>query len=196
MTEFADSALVYVVDDDPDLGASVARMLKRAGYRAEPFVDPQQLLAAYADAPAACIVTDVMMGELDGFAFADRLRSIDQAAAIIFMTAWPTTANAVDSVRRYGGLDYLEKPLDDQRLLAAVKEGVEWSARRRRQLQRTARLTPRERDVFALLVRGLSTKAIAAELGLSPKTIEDHRAQIAAKTGATGLAQLIALAEG
>lgn len=196
MSESDGPALVYVVDDDPDLGASVARMLRRAGYRAEPFIDPQQLLSAYADAPAACIVTDIMMGELDGFAFADRLRQIDSAASIIFMTAWPTTANAVDSVRRYGGLDYLEKPLDDQRLLTAVAEGVEWSVRRRNQLQRTARLSPREREVFALVVRGLSTKAIAAELNLSPKTIEDHRAQIAAKTGATGLAQLIALATG
>ena len=196
MSESDGPALVYVVDDDPDLGASVARMLRRAGYRAEPFIDPQQLLSAYADAPAACIVTDIMMGELDGFAFADRLRQIDSAASIIFMTAWPTTANAVDSVRRYGGLDYLEKPLDDQRLLTAVAEGVEWSARRRNQLQRTARLSPREREVFALVVRGLSTKAIAAELNLSPKTIEDHRAQITAKTGATGLAQLIALATG
>lgn len=196
MSESDGPALVYVVDDDPDLGASVARMLRRAGYRAEPFIDPQQLLSAYADAPAACIVTDIMMGELDGFAFADRLRQIDSAASIIFMTAWPTTANAVDSVRRYGGLDYLEKPLDDQRLLTAVAEGVEWSVRRRNQLQRTARLSPREREVFALVVRGLSTKAIAAELNLSPKTIEDHRAQITAKTGATGLAQLIALATG
>ena len=196
MSESDGPALVYVVDDDPDLGASVARMLRRAGYRAEPFIDPQQLLSAYADAPAACIVTDIMMGELDGFAFADRLRQIDSAASIIFMTAWPTTANAVDSVRRYGGLDYLEKPLDDQRLLTAVAEGVEWSVRRRNQLQRTARLSPREREVFALVVRGLSTKAIAAELNLSPKTIEDHRAQISAKTGATGLAQLIALATG
>lgn len=196
MTEPTSPALIYVVDDDPDLGASVARMLRRAGYNAEPFIDPQQLLLAYAAAPADCIVTDIMMGELDGFAFADRLRQMDSAASIIFMTAWPTTANAVDSVRRYGGLDYLEKPLDDQRLLTAVAEGVEWSVRRRSQLQRTARLTPREREVFALVVRGLSTKAIAIELNLSPKTIEDHRAQITAKTGATGLAQLIALANG
>lgn len=186
--------LVYVVDDDHDLAGSLARLLRREGYSTEPFTDPAQLLAAYGAAPAACVVTDVMMGDMDGFAFADRLRVIDPAAAIIFMTAWPTTANAVDSIRRYGGLDYLEKPLDQERLLAAVQEGIAWSIRRRTQLIRTARLSPRERDVFALLVKGLSSKAIAAELGLSPKTVEDHRAQIAAKTGTSGLAQLIALA--
>lgn len=188
--------LIYVVDDDPDFGGSVARMLRRAGFAAEPFVCPAQLLEAYPEAPAACIVTDVMMGELDGFNFADRLREIDPATAIIFMTAWPTTANAVDSIRRYGGLDYLEKPIDDQRLLNAVQEGVAWSAKRRRQLTQTSRLTPRERDVFALVVKGLSTKAIAMELGLSPRTIDDHRTQISIKTGAANLAQLIALADG
>jgi FixJ family two-component response regulator len=186
--------LVYVVDDDCDLGASIARLLRRAGFDAEPFVDPEQLLAAYGEAPADCILTDIMMGELDGFAFADRLRAIDKAAAIVFMTAWPRVSDAVDSVRRFGGLDYLEKPIDEQRLLAAVTEAAAWSRRRRCQLERTARLTPRERDVFALLVRGLSSKAIAAELNLSPKTVEDHRAQITAKTGTSGLAQLMELA--
>ena len=194
MSNQGEQPVVYVVDDDADLGASLSRMLKRKGYAAEPFVNPQQLIEAYSEAPAACIVTDVMMGEMDGFAFADEVRRLDPAAAMIFMTAWPTTANAVDSIRRFGGLDYLEKPIDDQRLLAAIEEGVAWSQKRRCQIERTAKLTPREREVFGLLVKGLSSKAIAAELKLSPKTVEDHRAQISAKTGTSGLAQLIALA--
>lgn len=193
MTNDNERAIVYIVDDDCDLGASLARLLNRSGYAAEPFVDPRQLLTAYPAAPADCILTDVMMGDLDGFGFADKVRDIDPATSIIFMTAWPTVSSAVDSIRRYGGVDYLEKPIDEPRLLAAIDEGVAWSRRRRGQLERTARLTPRERDVFALLVRGLSSKAIAAELNLSPKTIEDHRAQIAAKTGTSGLAQLIEL---
>ena len=186
-------AIVYIVDDDCDLGASLARLLNRSGYAAEPFIDPRQLLAAYAAAPADCILTDVMMGDLDGFGFADQVREIDPATAIVFMTAWPTVSSAVDSIRRHGGVDYLEKPIDEPRLMAAIDEGVAWSRRRRSQLERTAQLTPRERDVFALLVRGLSSKAIAAELDLSPKTVEDHRARIAAKTRTSGLAQLIEL---
>ena len=193
MTNDNERAIVYIVDDDCDLGASLARLLNRSGYAAEPFVDPRELLAAYSAAPADCILTDVMMGDLDGFGFADKVRDIDPATSIIFMTAWPTVSSAVDSIRRHGGVDYLEKPIDEPRLLAAIDEGVAWSRRRRAQLERTARLTPRERDVFALLVRGLSSKAIAAELSLSPKTVEDHRAQIAAKTGTSGLAQLIEL---
>jgi len=186
---------VYVVDDDHDLAASVARLLRRHGHAAEPFLDPTPLLAIYEDAPADCVVADVMMGDLDGFGFADRLRAIDPATAIVFMTAWPTTANAVDSIRRYGGLDYLEKPIDEDRLVAAIAEGVAWSHRRRANIARTMSLTPREREVLNLLVRGHPNKVIAAELGLSPKTIEDHRAAIVAKTGANGLAQLIALTE-
>lgn len=185
---------VYVVDDDADLGATVARLLCRHGFGAQSFLDPVRLLDIYAPAPAACIVTDVMMDDLDGFGFADRVRVIDPAVAIIFMTAWPTTANAVDSVRRHGGIDYLEKPLDEARLLAAVSEGVDWSVRKRQQLARTATLSPREREVFDLLVQGHSNKVIAAMLELSPKTVEDHRASIISKTGANGLAQLIALA--
>lgn len=187
--------LIYVVDDDHDLACSLARMLIRTGYHAEPFVDPAQLLVAYDAAPAACVITDVMMGEMDGFAFAERLRVIDPATAFVFMTAWPTTTHAVDAIRRHGGVDYLEKPVDLERLLAAVGESVAWSTHRRSQLVRTARLSPREREVFRLLVKGLSNKAIAAELGLSPKTVEDHRAQIAAKTGTNGLAQLMTLVE-
>jgi two-component system response regulator FixJ len=185
--------VVYVVDDDEDLGSAIARLLERQGYRAKPFLDPEQLLASYEDAPAHCILTDIMMGDLDGFAFADRLRVIDRSVAVVFMTAWPTTANAVDSVRRYGGLDYLEKPIDEERLLLAIREGVRWSITRRNTDLKTASLTLRERQVFDLLVQGHSNKAVAAALGLSPKTIEDHRAAIFMKTGTTGLAQLIAL---
>jgi two-component system response regulator FixJ len=186
--------IVYVVDDDEDLGAAVARLLRRHGYFAEPFLDPAPLLNVYVQTPAHCIVTDVMMGDMDGFDFADRVRAIDPAVAIIFMTAWPTIASAVDSVRRYGGLDYLEKPIDEDRLLAAIGEGVAWSMAQRLALTRTAALTPRQRQVFDLLVKGHNNQAIAAILDISPKTVEDHRAAIVAKTGTNGIAELMALA--
>ena len=188
------SGLVYVVDDDRDLGAAVARLLSRHGHVATPFLDPAPLLEIYPQAPAHCIVTDVMMGDIDGFDFADRVRALDSTVAIVFMTAWPTTANAVDSVRRYGGLDYLEKPIDEDRLLAAVCEGVAWSKAQRLASARTAMLTPRQRQVFDLLVKGHNNQAIAIALDISPKTVEDHRAAIVAKTGTNGIAQLIALA--
>lgn len=187
------SELVYVVDDDQDLAASVARLLRRHEFHAEPFDDPVALLAAYSAAPAACVLTDVMMEQLDGFEFSGRLRALDPGVAIIFMTAWPSTAHAVDSIRVHGGIDYLEKPIDEERLLASVREGLEWSRRSREFSARTATLTRRERDVLALLIRGYSTKAIANELNISARTVDDHRAQISSKTGANSLAKLIAL---
>ncbi|MFN3520499.1 MAG: response regulator transcription factor, partial [Sphingomonas sp.] len=82
---------------------------------------------------------------------------------------------------------------DEDRLVAAVAEGVAWSRQRRETHARTAQLTARERQVFDLLVLGHPNKVIADQLGLSPKTIEDHRAAVMAKTGVNGLAQLIAL---
>jgi len=186
--------LVYVVDDDQDLAASVSRLLRRHDLHAEPFHDPVSLLDAYSAAPAACVVTDVMMDQLDGFEFSSKLRAIDPAVAIVFMTAWPATAHAVDAVRLHGGVDYLEKPIDEERLLSSVREGLEWSRRAREFSTRTAALTARERDVLALLVQGYSNKAIASELNISARTVDDHRAQISTKTGANSLAKLIALA--
>ena len=185
--------LIYVVDDDQDLAGSIARLLRRHHLHAEPFHDPAALLDAYSAAPAACVLTDVMMEPLDGFEFSSRLRSLDPGVAIIFMTAWPSTSHAVDSVRVHGGIDYLEKPIDEQRLLASVREGLEWSRRSREFAHRTAALTRRERDVLALLVRGLSSKEIASELSISARTVDDHRSQITSKTGANSLAKLIAL---
>ena len=150
MTDPADPAIIHVVDDDHDLGRAVARLLGRHGYRTQAFETPRAMLRAQADEPAHCLVTDVMMADMDGFAFAERMRAQDPAVAIIFMTAWPTTSSAVDSVRRYGGLDYLEKPIDEGRLLAAVAEGARWSRQRRGALARLAPLTPREREVLHL----------------------------------------------
>lgn len=185
--------LVYVVDDDQDLAASVARLLRRHGLHAEPFDDPVALLDAYSAARAGCVLTDIMMEQIDGFEFSGRLRGLDPSVAIIFMTAWPSTAHAVDSIRVHGGVDYLEKPIDEERLLASVREGLEWSQRSREFTARTGALTPREREVLALVVRGYSTKAIAGELNISARTVDDHRAQISTKTGANSLAKLIAL---
>lgn len=186
-------ALVHVVDDDEDLGAAVVRLLIRHGHQAESFVAPEMMLAACARQECQCVVTDIMMGEMDGFALAEALRARNPAVAIIFMTAWPTTANAVDAVRRYGGLDYLEKPIDEARLLAAIAEGVAWSRRRGAAMIRMDRLTARERQVLELLTAGMSNKRIAASLELSTKTVEDHRAAVMAKTGTSSVADLIAL---
>lgn len=192
----ATEPLVAVLDDDADLAATIARLLGRNGIAAKAFVAPQDLIAALPHCTFGCVVSDIQMGEMDGFAFADALRGRDAAVALVFMTAWPTTAHAVDAVRRHGGLDYLEKPIDEARLIAAISEGLMWSGRERRIAAVTGSLTRRERDVFDLLVRGHSNKEIADRLAISARTVEDHRAAIVAKTRTNGLAQLVALSRG
>ena len=198
MTDHAplSTATVAVLDDDADLAGTIARLLARHEISATPFINPRDLLATLDHTHFACVVSDIQMGEMDGFAFADALRARDPAVALVFMTAWPTTTHAVDAVRRHGGLDYLEKPIDEARLIAAVNDGLAWSERQRRIAAITAPFTRREREVFDLLVRGHSNKEIADRLAISARTVEDHRAAIVAKTRTNGLAQLIALSRG
>ena len=196
MTPLPASALVAVLDDDADLALSVARLLSRREHQATAFFAPDELLAAHAISPFACVVSDIQMGEVDGFSFAEGLRQQDPCVAFVFMTAWPTTAHAVDAVRRHGGFDYLEKPIDEPRLAAAVVEGLAWSARERRIHAVSASFTRREREVYELLVRGHSNKEIAERLAISVRTVEDHRAAIVTKTRTNGLAQLVALSRG
>lgn len=197
MTGREDSeGVVSIIDDDSDLGAALARMLRRQGYDATAFDDPRRFLAEATDDAPRCVVTDVMMGDLDGFALARQVRARLPTAAILFMTAWPQTRDAVEAVRDLGGLDYLEKPLDQDRMLDAVARGVRWSRRRHAAATRLTPLSMREREVFALLVLGRTNKLVAAQLGLSVKTVEDHRAAIMKKTGSFSLADLIAIDRG
>jgi two-component system response regulator FixJ len=187
---------IYVVDDDADLALSLSRLLQRNGHHAEAFSCSNLILSNYAPGTGTCILADIMMGPDDGFSLAARIRAIDASAAFVFMTAWPNTADAVDAIRRHGGFDYLEKPIDENRLLAAVEEALRWSTRKRSSLDRIRRFTRREREVFELLVQGLSNKAVAGRLQVSPKTVEDHRAAIMLKTAAESLAELIGIARG
>jgi two-component system, LuxR family, response regulator FixJ len=196
MTQVPSSAPVAVLDDDADLALSIARLLTRHGYKTTAFCTPDTLLVAHTAAPFACIVSDIQMGEFDGFSFAEDLRRRDPGVAFVFMTAWPTTAHAVDAVRRHGGLDYLEKPIDEPRLTSAVLEGIAWSTRERRIQAVSASFTRREREVYELLVLGHSNKEVAERLAISVRTVEDHRAAIVTKTRTNGLAQLVALSRG
>ncbi|NQE63159.1 response regulator transcription factor [Caulobacter sp. RHG1] len=188
--------VVFVVDDDADLAESLARLLRRQGLRTHSFVTVDAFFAHPArPRGGACLLSDVMLGEVDGFQVARRARQADPALSVVFITAWPKTTDAVDAIRRFGGIDYLEKPLDEARLLAAVTEGLAWSRARRQASDRVATLSGRERQVLQMIARGLSSKMVALELDLSAKTVEDHRTAIRAKTGAVSLPDLIVLAD-
>ncbi len=188
--------LVHVVDDDLELAQSIARLLERKGIPARAYADPEIFLAHSTLTGAACLLIDVMLGPRRGFEIAATAREMQRALGVVFMTAWPKTADAVDAIRRFAGFDYLEKPLNEERLLAAVTEGLVWSANQGGLLLKIATLTVRERQVLGLIAQGKSNKMIAQELGLSTKTIEDHRAAIRTKTATTTLPELMTLAAG
>lgn len=176
---------IYVIDDDLDLAQSLARLFGRHGLEAHAFADPAGLPSVQRGGEGGlCIVTDIMLGDDNGFDVAQSIRAWAPSAAVLFMTAWPHTADAVDAIRRYGGIDYLEKPIDEERLLRSVSEGLTWSRERTLAARAIERLSAREREVLGLVADGKSSKAIANVLGLSLKTVEDHRAAIRTKTGA------------
>ena len=185
--------IVHIIDDDRDLGQAIARLLRRKGYATTAFESAADWLADPCAPDANCLVSDILIGEVNAFDLTGAMRARAPATAIVFMTGWPTTSDAVDEVRVHGGIDYLEKPIDEARLSRAVLEGVNWSVGRSALAARTARLTQREREVLERLAAGHTNKEIAHDLSLSIKTIEDHRAAIKVKTGAQGLADLIAL---
>ncbi|WP_255409020.1 response regulator transcription factor [Caulobacter sp. X] len=172
------------MDDDLDLAQSLARLFGRHGLEAHAFADRAGLPSVHRGGDGGlCIVTDIMLCDDNGFDVAQSIRAWAPGAAVLFMTAWPHTADAVDAIRRHGGIDYLEKPIDEERLLRSVSEGLTWSRERIRAAQVVEKLSPREREVLRLVADGKSSKAIANDLGLSLKTVEDHRAAIRSKTG-------------
>jgi FixJ family two-component response regulator len=184
---------IYVVDDDADLAGSLARMLGRRGYPALAFSDADAF-SAHSPVPGpACLLTDVLIGDTNGLDLARRLRPSRPSLAVLFMTTWPRVADAVEAIRDLGGVDYLEKPLDQDRLVMAVARGLEWSRARHERATRLAPLSQRETEIFGLLILGRTNKTIAAQLDLSIKTVEDHRAAVMRKTGSNSLAQLIDL---
>ena len=184
---------VYVLDDDADLAAAVARCIRSAGYSAQSCNDPLVLIEKFSAAQSACVVSDVMMAPMDGFSLVARLRKIQPAISVIFMTAWPKVADAVDAIRDLGGIDYLAKPIDEVRLIAAVEKAVRVGRKAQTCTKVLSRLTLREREVFDLLVAGYASKAIASQLKISPRTVDDHRAKICAKLGTGNLPELVAM---
>jgi two-component system response regulator FixJ len=189
---------VHVVDDDEAIRDSLRILLEAAGFAVRAH---QSATAFLAEAPClgGCVLTDVRMPEIDGLELQRRLNESGIRLPVIVMTGQADIPIAVRAMKA-GAIDFLEKPFGDEALLDAVRRAL---AESRRLLEiasvaagaagRLATLTPREREVFDLLVTGLSTKAIANELGASPRTIEVHRARVFEKLEARSLPDLVRL---
>jgi FixJ family two-component response regulator len=195
-------ALLLVVDDDRSVRTGLSRILRTAGYTVEMFGTAQELLQRLpgVDRPC-CVVSDIRMPGMDGLALQDALRAADAPVSLVFMTAFADVPTTLRVMKR-GALDLLEKPVSASVLLPVVAAAV---ARARKEAERHDRveelrrryrtLTPRERQVFALVTSGLLNKQVGYELGTSEKTVKVQRAHLIDKMGARSLADLVRMAD-
>ena len=193
--------VVYVVDDDPSVREALERLLRSADYGAKTFASASEFLDFSGPDAPGCLVLDIRMPELSGLELQDRLAEKGVSLPIVFLTGYGTVPESVKALKA-GAVDFLQKPFEDGELLDAVSRGIK-KHRRLRQEQnemnalhtRLDTLTPREREVFALVVSGMLNKQIALALGTVEKTIKVHRARVREKIGAQSLADLVRFAE-
>ncbi len=191
------SPLIHLVDDDAGVRDALAALIATVGLRVATWGAPQAFLDGFDRRAIGAVVLDLRMPGLSGLAVLERLRAEGADQPVILLTGHGT----VDLCRRAfkgGAAEFLEKPVDDDLLLDALQQAVRQHVRTRQQRvadddarQRHARLSPREREVLSLVVEGLTNKAIARALGLSPRTVETHRAHLFDKLGVESLAQLV-----
>lgn len=194
--------LVYVVEDEASIRDSLAMLLRSVGLASRTFADARSFLAAYQPRPDTCLVADVRMPGMSGIELQEALRSRGAELPIIIITGHGDIAMAVRAMKA-GAADFIEKPFHDQTLLDAVHRALARSADPRKDAaavdddeirKRLATLTPREKEVMALVVEGRPNKAVATRLGLSTRTVEVHRAKAMEKMQAQSLADLVRMA--
>ena len=195
-----DQPFVFVVDDDASVRAGLARLLRSVQLSVEVFASAQEFLATERRDVPSCLVLDVRLPGLSGFDFQVELTKADIRIPIIFITGHgdiPMTVRAMKA----GAVDFLAKPFRDQDLLDAVATAIQHD-RARREHENTvadlkihfASLTPREREIMALVASGLMSKQIAPRIELSEITVKVHRSHIMKKMGARSVADLVRMA--
>lgn len=190
--------LVCVVDDDEMVRMSVCMLIETLGVQARSYANCLQLMDDESSLKlAGCLVLDVRMPGISGLEMQERLDSLRVDAPIIFISGHGDVPMVVRAMRG-GALDFLQKPFDEQLLLDRVQQAIAISARRRRERvkratveARLATLTPREKQVLEGIIAGRQNKVIAENLGISMKTVEQHRARIMEKMHAASLAELV-----
>lgn len=197
----AAAQVVFVVDDDPSVRRSLTRLLTAAGYGVEAFASAREFLEREPHAGPACVVLDVRMPGLTGLELQAALGGAGRRIPVVFVTGHGDVSMSVTAMKR-GAVDFLTKPFDAEDLLAAIERAVAKDVRETADEARVTEvrarvrmLTPREAQVFALVVTGMLNKQIASELGISEKTVKVHRARVMEKMQAGSVADLVRLAD-
>lgn len=193
------SGVVYLVDDDPSFLTSMSRLLRASGYEVRPFTSAAGFLNQLAPDATGCVVADLQMPGQSGLDLQDALVKTGRPMPIVFLTGHGDIPSSVQAMR-HGAEDFLTKRAPKDQLLAAVRRALERGTRenaqhvRLRELRdRLDRLTPREREVLDLVVRGKMNKEIADELAIHERTVKLHRTSITSKLQVHSVAELTRL---
>jgi len=200
MSVMAKRGLVYVVDDDEAVRDSLQWLLEGKDYRVRCFESAEAFLSRYDPREVACLVADIRMGGMTGMELQDRLLERHSPLPIVFITGHGDVPMAVQTMKK-GALDFIQKPFDEQQLMALVDRMLETARTAFADHQQAAsrealmaRLTGRESQVLERIVAGRLNKQIADDLNISIKTVEAHRANIMEKLGANTVADLLKIA--
>ncbi len=196
----ADLPLVHLVDDDGAVRRSVGFTLKTSGFRVNSYESGVELLKSIGDLGEGCILLDIRMPSMDGLEVQQSLKDRGVTLPIIIMTGHGDVTLAVKAMKA-GAIDFIEKPFEKATLLGAIDQGVKrlrdvekGSDLAKEAIVRLGALTPRERDVLGGLAQGLPNKTIAYDLGISPRTVEIHRANLMTKLEARSLSEALRIA--
>jgi RNA polymerase sigma factor (sigma-70 family) len=193
--------VIHVVDDDSSFRAGIARLLAASGYQVAQYGSASELLERLPGGEPGCILLDVKMSGLNGPQLQERLGRLGHKLPIVFLTGYADIGTSVRAIKA-GAEDFLTKPVPKKDLLAAIERALNRYEEMREHDSRIAtlrslvsRLTPRENEVFALVVRGMPNKQIAHQLGIGERTIKAHRQQVMEKCEVQSLAELVLIAE-
>lgn len=195
------NGIVFIVDDDASVRSMVTRLFRTSGWRVEAFSTATEFLDYERPESPGCVVLDVEMPGLNGMELQKRLAEKHADLPIVFMTGHGDIPMSVKAIKA-GAVDFLPKPVSDEKLLEAVIQAIDASAHREKVSadvdefrQRCASLSKREREVMELVITGMLNKQIASKLGITQATVKAHRGRVMGKLGIRSVAELVRLWE-